>query len=70
MVSDGDRNSFDSSEILWERLVQAEIKNMQMSKNLGPEHQALVILQRGFALLEFIELLKLQISDHKYQTMT
>ena len=29
----------------------------------------MIILKRGFVLMEFIELLKLQISNHKYQTI-
>jgi hypothetical protein len=40
---------------------------LQKSKNPGPNNQALFYPQRGFALLE---VQKLQISNHKYQTIS
>jgi len=41
---------------------------MAWSKNPGPAGPGFGYPQRGFALLEFIALLKFQISNPKYQT--
>ena len=40
------------------------------SKNPGPEDQALVIPRGDLLYWKFIELLKLQISNYKYQTIS